>query len=105
MKIVKGFSSLFNTFRNLISACSTLSDIAKVNAETEMLEALHKKMEMDRKLSQLDDVEIEKIKEILDSSKQRQHDRKVQLLLISFPILFFLILFFVLGEILVKTLT
>ncbi len=105
MKIVKGFSSFLNTFRNLFSACSTLSDTAKVNAETEMLEAIHKKIEMDKKLSQLDDIEIEKIKEILDSTKQKQHDRRVQLLLISFPVLFFLILFFILGEILLKTLT
>jgi nicotinate-nucleotide pyrophosphorylase len=104
MKIVEGFSSMFNTFRNLFSACSALSSTAKMNAETELLEALHKKIEMDRKLSQLDDVEVEKIKEILDSLKKRQHQRKIQLVLITFPILFSVIFLFVLGEIIVEAL-
>ena len=104
MKIVEIFSSLFNTFRNLFSACSTLSSTAKMNAETGLLEALHKKMEMDRKLSQFDDVEVEKVKEILDSLKIRQHERKVQLVLISFPILFSLTFLVVMGEIFLEAL-
>lgn len=105
MKIIQNFKYLLNTFRNLFSACFELSEAAKLNAETEMLEALQKHIEMNNKLSQLDDFEVEKIKEVLDSMQKKQHERRLQLVLISFPILFLLIFLFVLGELFIKVIT
>ncbi len=102
MKIIENFKYLLNTFRNLFSACFELSEAAKLNSQTEMLEALQKHIEMNNKLSQLDDIEVEKIKELLDSVQKKQHERRLQLALISFPVLFLFVFLLIVGELFVQ---
>lgn len=89
-KIVDGIRSVFRTFDSYYSAWKTFGSAAKIRAEAELLDALHEKIEVDKKYSELDENELKKAKDLLSGIYSSTKKERVRLLLLTMPFVVFL---------------
>lgn len=95
MKLIKSFSSgissLTKALNDYYKAWTTLGSASKLKAEAELLEAVHKKLVIDEKFSDLDETEVKQAKEVVSTLQRKIREERLQISLLLIPIAIFLL--------------
>jgi predicted RNase H-like nuclease (RuvC/YqgF family) len=102
--LLDGVKSLSKATKNYYSAWSTLGSAFKLKAEAELLDAVCKKMKIDEEYSQLSVREVEQAKKVIDALSDKLKNERQQIILLSIPLVLFLLIIYALTEIVFEVL-
>jgi hypothetical protein len=89
-KFFDGIRSMLSAFDSYYCAWKTFGTVAKIRAETELLDALREKIVVDKKCSEFDENELKIVKDLLSNIYNDAKKERTKLLLLVLAFVFFL---------------
>jgi hypothetical protein len=102
--LLEGVKSLSKATNNYYSAWATLGSAFKLKAQAELLDAVSKKMKIDKEYSQLSDEEVVQAKEVLNALNDKLKTERHQIIILCIPLILFLLLLYALTQIVFEVL-